>query len=141
MTEVPRTHDGRCLCGGIRVQVTGRLPPIQVCHCRMCQRAQGGAFAAVLPLSVDVVQVDDPEGLLTAYDSSPGKQRLFCRRCGSPVFSRRTDLPGVVRLRAGLLDGPLHTRIASHAHTASACDWWPGDSDAPRLDGAVPPAL
>lgn len=135
------THNGQCLCGGIRVQVDGTLPPIQVCHCRMCQRAQGGAFAAVLVLPRAAVQVTDPEGLLTAYDSSPGKQRLFCRRCGSPVFSRRGTLPGVLRVRAGLLDPPLRTRIAWHAYTDEACDWWPGDEDAPRFPGAAPPAL
>ena len=135
------THQGRCLCGGIRLSVQGPRPPIQVCHCRMCQQAQGGAFAAVLPLQRTALQVEDPQGLLTAFESSPGKERLFCRRCGSPVLSRRSTLPGVVRLRAGILDGPLHTSIAWHAHMASACDWWPGDDDAPRFPGAAPPVL
>ena len=79
------THQGRCLCGGIRLSVQGPLPPIQVCHCRMCQQAQGGAFAAVRPLQRTALQVEDPQGLLTAFESSPGKERLFCRRCGSPV--------------------------------------------------------
>jgi hypothetical protein len=134
-------HEGRCLCGGIRLRVEGALPPMQVCHCRMCQQAQGGAFVAVLPLQRSALTLDDPEGLLTTYDSSPGKQRLFCRRCGSPVFSRRSSHPEVVRLRAGLLEGPLGTSIAWHAHTASACDWWPGDANAPRFPGAAPPVL
>jgi hypothetical protein len=44
-------HTGSCLCRAIRFQVEGDLPPLQVCHCADCRRAQGSAFAANLPLA------------------------------------------------------------------------------------------
>jgi hypothetical protein len=58
------------------------------------------------------------------------------------VYSRRDALPDVLRVRAGLLDGPLGVGVAWHQHTASACDWWPVEDDGrprhPQAPGAAP---
>ena len=131
---------GACLCGGVRFRVEGELAPIQVCHCRQCQKAQGGPFVAVVPVARADVHWLSGEDLLAAYESSPGKERVFCRRCGSPVLSRRTALPEVVRLRAGLLEGPLGVRPARHAYTAERCNWWPLDDGLPQYPQAAPDA-
>lgn len=132
------TYTGSCLCGGIAFRVDAELEPIQLCHCAQCQKAQGGAFAAVVPVDAAHFRIDRGEALLAAYESSPGKERLFCRRCGSPVMSRRVALPGVVRIRVGLFDPPLPVRPASHAWVSEACAWWPIDDDLPRYPGPRP---
>ena len=118
------TYTGSCLCGGVRFRVESELEPIQICHCVQCHKAQGGPFAAVIPVAVSAFQLLRGEELLQAYESSPGKQRVFCSRCGSPVFSRRQSLPSVVRVRAGLFNEPLPVRPAWHAYTDSKCNWW-----------------
>ena len=70
----------------------------------------------------------------------PGKRRVFCGVCGSPVLSQRDSLPGVVRIRAGLLDEPVATAPAFHMHVASRCSWWPLQDDLPQHpQGYVPP--
>ena len=131
-------YTGACLCGGIRFRVDADLAAIQLCYCTQCRKAQGGPFAAVIPVPTSALGWLDGESLLQAYESSPGKERAFCRRCGSPVFSRRTSVPGVLRLRAGLFDGPLPVAPAWHAHTASACNWWIIDDTLPRFTEAPP---
>jgi hypothetical protein len=134
------SHTGSCLCGAIRFRIDGELAPIQLCYCRQCRKAQGGAFAAVVPVAASAFRFIRGEDVLRAYESSAGKERVFCGRCGSPVFSRRHALPDVLRVRAGLIDEPIESRIAWHAHTASKCSWWdiPHD-DAPRYEeGHVP---
>ena len=125
-------HTGSCLCGGVRFRIEADLGPVQVCHCQQCRKAQGGPFAAVIPVPTSAFHLIDGQALLSTYESSPGKQRVFCSRCGSPVFSRREALPGVLRLRAGLIDEPLKVGIAWHAYTDSKCGWWPIEGDAPR---------
>lgn len=132
------THTGSCLCGGVRFRIHGDLAPIQVCHCAQCRKAQGGAFAAVIPVATLAFALESGEALLKGFASSPGKERVFCSRCGSPVFSRREALPGVLRVRAGLIDEPLTVDIAWHAHTASRCGWWPIRDDAPQYRGPAP---
>lgn len=132
--------NGSCLCGGIAFEIAGPLAPIQVCHCSQCRKAQGSAFAANIPVNATAFRLLRGAELLAAYESSPGKQRWFCGRCGSPVYSGREDKPGVLRVRAGLLDNPVPARPAVQAFTDSAADWWPIDDELPLHTGAVPPA-
>jgi hypothetical protein len=135
------TTTGSCLCGGITFSIHAPLEPIQVCHCTQCRKAQGGPFAAVTPVATGDFTLDDAQGLLRLYESSPGKERAFCGRCGSPLFSRRPALPGVVRVRAGLLNEPVEAMLAWHAHTGSKSSWWPLLDGLPQYrDGPAPPA-
>lgn len=131
-------HTGSCLCGGVRFEVSGDLPGVQVCHCRACQKAQGAAFVAVLPIARADLRFTAGAELLAAFESSPGKERLFCRICGSPLLSRAAALPDRVRLRAGVVDGDLGVKIASHAFTDQAVDWCEVANDAPHFAGARP---
>lgn len=125
-------QQGRCLCGGIRFQIADELAPIQLCHCGQCRQAQGGAFASNIPVAEGAFQLLAGAELLQPYESSPGKQRVFCRQCGSPVFSRHVQVPGVLRVRAGLLEGELKTRPVAHSFVASKANWWTLDDKLPR---------
>ncbi|TWO70858.1 GFA family protein [Caenimonas sedimenti] len=133
-------HTGSCLCGNITFQISAPLSPIEVCHCTQCRKAQGSAFAAITPVAVSAFRLTDSQGLMKTYESSPGKERAFCGRCGSPVFSRRAALPGVLRVRAGLIDEPAQVGVAWHAYTASGSSWWTVTDGLPQHAGAyVPP--
>jgi hypothetical protein len=115
---------GGCLCGGVRFSINGELQSLQLCHCVQCRKAQGTAFASALPIKADAFTLLSGDELLRHFESSPGKERVFCGRCGSPVYSRRTSLPGALRVRAGLIDQPLPVRPAFHQHVASKANWW-----------------
>ncbi len=129
---------GSCLCGAVRFEVTAPLGAVQICHCSACRKAQGGAFGANIPVATADLRLLAGEDHLAAFESSPGKQRVFCRTCGSPIFSRLAQRPEVVRLRAGLLDNPTHTAPASHAYVASKADWWEITDDLPQHPDARP---
>jgi len=131
-------HTGSCLCRAVRFEVAGELAPVQVCHCGDCRKAQGGAFATNIPVATADFTLLSGDGELRAYESSPGKERVFCGRCGSPVFSRLASKPEVVRLRAGTLDEPVATGIGFHAYVASKASWWPITDDAPCYLGGRP---
>lgn len=127
-------HTGRCLCGGIRFEIRGPLAPIQMCHCGQCRQAQGGPFATNIPVDEASFTLLSGAELITRYESSPGKERCFCGRCGSPLFSRRDSLPGVLRLRVGTLQGHVETHPGFHIYFGSRANWWPGeDDDLPRF--------
>lgn len=129
---------GRCLCGGVTFNVSGELPPIQVCHCGQCRQAQGGPFATNIPVREAQVQWLSGQELFQAYESSPGKLRVFCRVCGSPLFSRKDSLPGVLRLRAGSLLGDLPTQIGAHIYCESRANWWQEDAGVPHYAAGMP---
>lgn len=131
-------YQGSCLCGGIRFRIEGRLEPIQICHCSQCRKAQGTAFATNIPVSTSAFSLLSGEALLKVYESSPGKERVFCSQCGSPLLSRRRDKPDVVRIRAGLIDGKLDIKPDAHAYVGSKSDWWTINDDLPAYEQARP---
>ncbi|MEX1032092.1 MAG: GFA family protein [Cellvibrionaceae bacterium] len=132
-------YTGSCLCKGVTFQIDGHLEPIQICYCSQCRKAQGSALATNIPVATSAFTLLSGEELLQGYESSPGKKRVFCSRCGSPVYSQRATLPDVVRIRAGLLDGELNTQAIAHFHTASKPNWWEIHGDLQQFPEAYEP--
>lgn len=91
-----------CLCGSTRYTVSGEPKEIALCYCDQCKQANGGAFNVAVIVNRDQVCFQH-KNLITEYESSARKFRAFCQTCGSPIYSRRDDLPGVLRLRGGLI--------------------------------------
>ena len=123
---------GGCLCGGVRFRIDTDPETLEICHCRQCRKAQGGPFVVVAPVAAADFQLIKGSELMRAFASSPGKERLFCSRCGAPILSRRADRPAWVRVRAGSLDEPVAARPVSHAHFASKAEWWEIGDDLPQ---------
>ena len=132
-------HGGGCLCGGVRYEVEGPLAPVQFCHCGQCRKAQGAAFAANMPVVSTAFRLLRGEDLLREHRASPGKRRVFCGACGSPIFSQRDDTPEVKRLRVGSLDGDGAALTPGfHIQTASKAAWWPIPDGLPAWPGEAP---
>jgi hypothetical protein len=60
--------------------------------------------------------------------------RAFCGRCGSPVYSRRSDSPDVLRLRLGLLDDDPKRRPLAHFWVGSKAPWFEITDDLPQFE-------
>ena len=116
--------DGSCLCGAVKYQIDGELGPIVCCHCSMCRKAQGTAFATNAPVEAARFRITHGEQALRPYSSSPGKWRCFCSICGSPLFSKTESHPGTIRLRIGTLDSKIPARPTAHIHVASKAEWF-----------------
>lgn len=118
-------YTASCLCNGIQLSINSELAPIMVCHCTQCQKAQGAAFVAITQVQKRDLNIVQGENLLQAYFASPNKKRVFCKTCGSPVWSERLDKPDVVRLRVGLINEEISTSVISHAFVSSKVEWYP----------------
>ena len=114
---------GGCLCGGIRYQYDGDIEEISLCHCSMCRKAQGSAYVAASPIAADRFRITQGQDLLKAYRAIPEKARMFCGRCGSPIYSANDKLPALIRLRLGTVDTPFVCRDVYHAFVDSKADW------------------
>jgi hypothetical protein len=89
MTE----YNGGCLCGAIRIDISGEPIRVGICHCLDCRKRQGAIFHsfAIFPRETATIT-----GETRAY-----KSKHFCPTCGSPLF----DLwPGEIELHLGCLD-------------------------------------
>lgn len=128
---------GGCLCGKVRYRVSSAHTQVFLCHCRQCQKAQGTAFVASVPIPAADFELITGADTLTAFRASVAKARHFCRQCGSPIYSQVDGKP-VLRLRAGSLDAATSLKIEAHIHTASTAAWYRINDDHPQYPGFEP---
>jgi len=130
--QEPVAYAGRCLCGKISVAISREPGPIELCYCSMCRRASGSAFSANAQLPASALTVLSGLEFLSSFESSPGHERLFCGKCGSPIFSRTKSDPSVVRIRVGIIADPLKSKPVAHFYTGSMANWWTVTDSLPR---------
>ena len=123
---------GSCLCGGIRYEITGELLSISNCHCRMCQKAHGAAFASYAEAKVADLRVTHGQELISRYRSSPEAQRSFCSRCGSNLFFEPDETPNLFWVAAGGFDSEIQLRPSSHIFIDSKAPWFEINDDLPQ---------
>mgnify|MGYP000285292272 CR=1 FL=1 len=111
---------GGCLCGARRYEFDGAPPHSGYCHCNMCKRATGGAFAVLVQARRAKLKWTGPPPAV--YRSSPIATRGFCPECGSPLFLQYDD-DELVRLTVGSLDNPESIHPAGHYGVESRLSW------------------
>lgn len=131
-------YSGACLCGEIHFEITGPIHNIIYCHCSMCRKAQGSAFATNGIVADEDFHIRSGAQNLTGFESSPGQTRFFCNRCGSPIMSRNTARPNQVRIRLGTIESSITERPEAHIFVSSKAEWEELCDELPRYDGYEP---
>src|SRR5580700_10943356 len=102
MPEPKPTMTGGCQCGAVRYALF-EAPESSVCHCRMCQKAVGGPFAALCKLSLE--NFAWTRGQPSAFKSSSIAERHFCAACGTPLTFHYLN-GDAIEVTTGSLDMP-----------------------------------
>lgn len=123
---------GSCLCGGVAYQVDAPAGPIVHCHCVTCRKAHASAFSSICAVPRERFRLTRGEDLLSAFESSPGKFRRFCSRCGSHIIAERVGQPTIM-LRLGCLDTPLADRPRAHIWRSECASWFEPKEAVPEL--------
>ena len=123
------TIHGRCLCGLVQYSIRGPLRHIHHCHCSMCRKQHGAAFATYASLKAERFELLAGEEHLTRFASSEWVRREFCHKCGSSLFFFDMRYPNVISVALGTLDDDPIGRPLSHLHVASKAPWHPIDDD------------
>jgi len=124
--------EGSCLCGSIAYHVEKLVGPIGHCHCRTCRKAHSAAYATTASVLRDHFSWTQGEEFLRAYESSPGKLRHFCVRCGTQLIAEWIDKPNVI-LRLGSLDVDPGQKPIGHIWVSHDVPWMCDAEDLPRL--------
>jgi AcrR family transcriptional regulator len=88
------TH-GACACGTVRYEVEGPFDVMSHCHCAMCRKHHGSAFATFVSAPLAGFRWLAGADAVTTYRSATSAQRSFCSVCGSVTPSLETEA-GVV---------------------------------------------
>lgn len=111
--------EGSCLCGDVAWEIDGPLEWMAHCHCSICRKSHGTAFATFVTFAASGFRWVRGEGGIRRHESSPGSFRAFCGHCGS-------KLPAVepfAYAHAGPLTGDLGIRPSCHMFAGSKAPW------------------
>ena len=132
---------GACLCGSVRYEVEGPLPPLMHCHCSMCRKHHGSPFASFIAVPAAAVHWLTGDDALIDHRSSAARTRRACRTCGSVAPAAVGDRALVPA--ANLFDdenalSALNALHALHAFVGSKAPWHVIADGLPKYDGAPP---
>ena len=131
-------YQGSCLCGKVKVTIAGGIDSIIHCHCSLCRKNSGTAYATNGFIQRDGFNLTEGKQHLSAFEFKPGRIRYFCSYCGSPIYSENKDDPSRLRIRLGLLDSDINERPISHNFVSSKANWDTFDEKIPCYDGFEP---
>ena len=99
------TITGGCQCGAARyVMHVDKVEKPHTCHCRMCQKATGGVFAALAGCAKD--KLEWTQGAPAFFASSNLATRGFCADCGTPLTFAYNTPEARIYVTIGSLDDP-----------------------------------
>jgi len=118
-----QTHTGSCLCGVVRYRIDAPINELTHCHCKMCRKAHGEAFASYASVPLEAFHFLSGKDQLGVFHSSEHVTRTFCIRCGANlqfVDNRERELGGA----ASTLYSPLPVPPQEHILVGSKADWY-----------------
>lgn len=116
--------EGSCLCGGVAYQIAGQVHHMHYCHCSMCRKAHGSAFATYTGVDPRDLRFTRGQELISRYRSSEKAERSFCSRCGSNLLFDPKAIPDVVWVAVGGFDSDPKERPVAHIYVASKAPWF-----------------
>jgi len=125
-------YKGCCLCGTVTFEVSGAINDIVMCHCSLCRKAQGSAYATNANVAKSDFKLSSGENNLTEFKSTAVLTKAFCKTCGSPVYSRHAEHPEIIRIRLGLIESQITERPVGHVFVDSKAEWETITGDIPQ---------
>ena len=99
---------GGCFCGKIRYEFDAEEVMVADCHCTMCRRTSGAAFATWLVVPIEIFRYTSGEA--KELKSSEQGTRYFCSECSTPIACVNTSHPEIIDITLGSLDKPENYR-------------------------------
>lgn len=127
--------EGGCQCGTLRYQAGGGVSDLSHCHCSMCRKLHGAAFATFAAVERKKFEWTAGEAAVAVYASSESMDRYFCGRCGSQLMVFYKSEPEVVYLTLGTVDGNPDCPPGYHQFVGSKAPWHAITDDMPQHEG------
>jgi len=129
------TYRGSCLCGQIRFEVDRFIPRTGNCHCSMCRKFHGAAYATLAETEQQYFRWIAGEALLKGYTADNGTTRRFCSHCGSSLtFSSPLADSKLVEIALGAFDDEVPVAPDAHIYVASGARWATPHDDLPQYE-------
>lgn len=121
MERTGKPASGGCQCGAVRYHASDMLDNSHLCHCRMCQKAVGNIFAALVAAPDEAITWT--RGKPSIFMSSEHVERGFCDKCGTPLFYHDVT-NGRTNFTIGSLDNPGDFPPGANTCTENMVPWF-----------------
>jgi hypothetical protein len=116
--------DARCCCGALALSLPAQSKLVVACHCIDCQRRTGAPFGVGAFYAAEVVTISGTPKEFVREAASGGKVRTyFCPSCGSTVYWKADNLPGLIGVAVGTMAEPKYPAPAKSIFEQSKHDW------------------
>lgn len=127
-------YKGQCLCGQVKYQVDEIGNKMGHCHCSMCRRFHGAAFATYGEVKAEDFHWLQGEDALSVYQADNNTKRKFCKHCGSSlIFESAEGNQGVVEFALATLDAAPNLNPDAHIYTSTQVEWLKLGDDLPKF--------
>ena len=111
----------KCLCGGIKIKVKGKLADVINCHCSQCRKTHGNYAAYTYCLEENVTFIS--KKTLKWYRSSTFAKRGFCSRCGASMFFKFLGRDNI-SIAAGMFKNPTKLKTTMNIFVKGKLDYY-----------------
>ncbi len=126
---------GRCECATVKYQVSGDIVDFCHCHCSICRRIHGAAFATWGGVARDDFAFISGEDKLRTYAFSERSDSIFCSTCSSTVLVDFKAEADMLYITLGTVDGDVECPDGYHQFAGSKAPWYEITDDLPQHDG------
>ena len=125
---------GQCLCGTVKYTVDKLEPDMGNCHCKMCRKFHGAAYATYAQAKSENFHWISGEDSIKNFIAKNGTVRRFCSECGSSlVFQDDTnDYQAIIHFASGTLDTEIEIKPNVHIYLESKVNWIELTDDLPK---------
>ncbi len=125
---------GRCQCAKVQYEVDGEITDYCHCHCSICRRLHGAAFATWGGIARDNFTYSCGEDNVSAYSFSENADSLFCKDCGSRLFVDFKPEAHMLYITLGTVNGDVHCPEGYHQFVGSKAPWYEIHDTLPQHD-------
>jgi len=121
----------KCLCGGVKIKVKGKLRHVINCHCSQCMKTHGNYAAYTTCPEDQIIFIN--KRTLKWYKSSAIAKRGFCSRCGASIFYKLNKSKNI-SIAAGMFNNPTKLKTIANIFVKGKLDYYRLDSKLPKFN-------
>ena len=126
---------GQCDCSAVQYAVRGSIEEYCHCHCSICRRIHGAAFATWGGVARDAFGWITGEQNLGCYAYSERSDSIFCKICSSTLLVDFKAEPHRLYITLGTVDGEIDLPEGYHQFVGSKAPWFEICDDLPQHEG------
>ena len=126
-------YRGQCLCGAVKYEFDTISPQMGHCHCSMCRKFHGAAFATLGEVPKADFRWIQGEQQLQSYTAKNRTIRRFCGHCGSSMSFEAPGHESLIEVALGTVDTPIPQQPDVHIFTKFKADWYEIKDPLPRF--------